>query len=510
MCGRRGVTGAAVTIAVAVVTACAQQGAPQGGPEDRRPPVVVSTTPDTFAVLPDFSGSIRFDFDERISEQVDGGALDDAVVVSPRLGDVRVRHERRSLVIDVDGGFEPDRVYRVTLLPVVRDLFNNQMRDQFELVFSTGPTPVPTTIAGIVWDRLTGQGVADYEVRAVATEGDSYVHLTMTDTDGVFGLRFMPTAIEVDGQRAGRFQLTAFEDRNRDGIVDLMEVQGAQRQLVHEADTLYLDIPVLQPDTTPAQLTSVTAIDSITALIEFDDYLDPDFPLAGVMVTVLDEDSVGVTVARVFHEHEYLAYAEEIADSLAVLDSLDAAVRDAEAAARDSTAAQDSIPAEELDSASVADTVTIVDPTAEDPAAVDPAEAEQVAPPPARRVAPSGLDGRPTARPSPPTTGVTGSSAQTGPGGERLPSRQIVTILGATLEPNIPYQLVVSAVSNITAVPLGGGSAALVLQPPALPADTAFVADSLALPDSGAVPDTSAVPDASVTADTTAHRPTPR
>ena len=490
--GRRGVTGAAVAMAIALVAACAQQGSPRGGPEDRRPPVVVSTTPDTVAVLPDFSGSIRFDFDERISEQVDGGALNDAVVVSPRLGDVRVRHERRSLVIDVDGGFEPDRVYRVTLLPVVRDLFNNQMRDQFELVFSTGPTPVPTTIAGIVWDRVTGQGAPDYEVRAVATEGDSSVHLTITDTDGVFGLRFVPTALEVDGRRAGRFQLTAFQDRNRDGTVDLMEVQGVQRQLVHEADTLYLDIPVLQPDTTPAQVTSVTALDSVTALIEFDDYLDPDLPLAGVIVTVLDEDSVGVAAARVFHEHEYVAYGEEIADSFAVRDSLDAVLRDAEAVAQDSTAAEDP------DSASVADTVTIVD-----PAAADPAEAEPVVLP-GGRVAPPGLDGRPTARPRPPIPGVTRARGQTGPGGERLPSRQIVTILGATLVPNRPYQLVVSAVRNITAVPLGGGSAALVLQPPDLPTDAVFAEDSLALPD------TSTVPDTSVAADTTAGRGTSR
>ena len=482
-------------MAVALVAACAQQGAPRGGPEDRRPPVVVSTTPDTFAVVPDFSGSIRFDFDERISEQVARGTLEDAVVLSPRLGDLRVRHERRSLVIDVDGGFEPDRVYRVTLLPVIRDLFGNQMRDQFELVFSTGPTPVPTTIAGIVWDRLTGLGAADYEVRAVETEGDSSVHLAMTDADGVFALRFVPTAIEVDGRRAGRFQLTAFEDRNRDGVVDLMEVQGARRQLVYEADTLFTDIAVLQPDTTPARVTSVTALDSITALIEFDDYLDPDFPLAGVIVTVLDEDSVGVVAARVFHEHEYVAYAEEIADSFAVLDSLEAVVRDAEAAeaaAQDSTVAQDSTAVGEVDSASVADTVTIVDPAAEDPAPEDPAEAERVVAPPARRMAPTGLNGRPTARPRPPGPGVTPAGGQTGPAGERLPSRQIVTILGATLVPNSPYRLVVSAVRNITAVPLGGGSAALVLQPAELPTDTASAEDSLAVPDTSAVPDTAA------------------
>ena len=509
------------TTAVVLLVACAQQGAPTGGPDDRRPPVVIATTPDTFAVIPDFSGPIRFEFDERISERVSGGTLDDAVVISPRSGGVRVRHGRRSLVIEVDGGFEPNRVYRVTLQPVIRDLFNNQMRDQFELVFSTGPTPVPTTIAGIVYDRLTGRGAAGYEVRAIATEGDSSLHLAMTDTGGVFALRFLPTQIEVNGQRAGRFRLTAFEDRDRDGIVDLMELQGGRVGLVAEGDTLYANIAVLQPDTTPAQITSVTALDSVTALIEFDDYLDPDFPLSGVIVTVLDEDSVSVAVARIFHEHEYVAYAEQVADSLAVLDSLDAVVRDAEAA---EAAVLDSIARAALDTASVADTVTIVDPDAEDPRAVepavedpaeadpavedpaveDPAEAEPVASPPARRVAPPGLNGRPTARPRPPGPGVTPARETTGPGGERLPSRQIVALLAAALVANSPYQLVVSAVRNIAAVPLGGGSAALVLQPPPEPADTAVVEDSLAVPDTSIVADTTALPDTTVVPDTAA------
>ena len=60
------------------------------------------------------------------------------------------------------------------------------------------------------------------------------------------------------------------------------------------------------------------------------------------------------------------------------------------------------------------------------------------------------------------------------------------------LVPNRPYRLVVSGVRNITAVALGGGSAALVLQPPELPTDTASAEDSLAVPDTSAVPDTAA------------------
>ncbi|HIF20802.1 MAG TPA: hypothetical protein EYQ27_02590, partial [Gemmatimonadetes bacterium] len=96
---------------------------------------------------------------------------------------------------------------------------------------------------------------------------------------------------------------------------------------------------VLQPDTTAAQVTSVTPLDSVTVLIEFDDYVDPEFPLAGVVVAVADEDSVSVAATRLFHEHEYVTYIEDVADSIAVLDSLGGVAREAERAVRDSIAA---------------------------------------------------------------------------------------------------------------------------------------------------------------------------
>lgn len=457
--------------------------------------MVIATTPSTFAVLPDLSAQIRFDFDERISERAAGGTLDDAIVVSPRPPGLRVHHERRSLVIDVDGGLQSDRVYRVTLLPIVSDMFGNTMTDPFELVFSTGPVPIPTTVAGIVWDRITGRGVADYEVRATGTVGDSAQYLAMTDEAGVFALRFLPTTIDVPEGRVGRFQLTAFEDRNRDGTVGSMEVQGSRVGLVPEADTLILDIAVLQPDTTPAQITSVTALDSITILIELDDYLDPDFSLAGVAVTVLDADSVSVAAASVFHEHEYVAYAEAVADSLAVLDSTDTVARDALAA---EAAAEDSTVAEEPGDMIVADTVRIVDPEVVNAPAEDAVEAGQVTPAPPRRVAPIALNGGPTARPRPPDPGATPTRGSTGPAGERLPSRQIVAILAETLVPNSPYELIVGSVRNIAAVLLGGGNAALVLQPPAAAADTVSSEDSLGVPDTTSVPDTTLVPDTGV------------
>ena len=78
------------------------------------------------------------------------------------------------------GGFRPGVVYRVTLQPVVRDMFGNTLRDPFELVFDTGAEPEETAVAGEVWDRITGRGVPDASVQAVGP--DSLVHVSTSES----------------------------------------------------------------------------------------------------------------------------------------------------------------------------------------------------------------------------------------------------------------------------------------------------------------------------------------
>ncbi|HUF75324.1 MAG TPA: Ig-like domain-containing protein, partial [Longimicrobiales bacterium] len=284
---------------------CANQGAPPGGPEDRRPPVIVRTEPEPFATVTDPNHPIRFHFDERISESVAGSSLEDAVTVSPRSGAVDVSHDSRTLSVRVEGGLRPGLVYRVTLLPVVRDLFGNQLRDPFELVFSTGAEPAPTTIAGEVWDRITGQGLREALVHAVGP--DSLVHVARTDDQGIFAFRYLP---------AGAFLITGFEDVNRDGEVDAREVKGYLAATVEQGDTLLVDVSVLPPDTTAAVLARATALDSVTVVLELDDYVDPASVAYDVRVELAREGVLGPEVSRLLHEHEYAAYVERVTDSL--------------------------------------------------------------------------------------------------------------------------------------------------------------------------------------------------
>ena len=138
---------------------CANQGVPPGGPQDRTGPQVVETVPDTFAVVTAFDDEIRIVFDERISERAVQGTLDAAVIISPESGVVSVRHSSRALRVTMAGGFQPDEVYRVTVLPMVQDLFRNEMPGAFEFIFSTGAEMTPTVLAGSVVDRITEEAI---------------------------------------------------------------------------------------------------------------------------------------------------------------------------------------------------------------------------------------------------------------------------------------------------------------------------------------------------------------
>ena len=153
-------------LVVLAATACARPEVPPGGPEDLTPPVVIETVPDTFAAVEPGVREFHFRFNERISERPSAGQLNNSVVISPSLGAIRVRHSRDAISIEAEEGLAPDRLYRVTVLPVINDMFGNRLRDPFDLVLSTGEEFVPNVVAGMVEDRITGQAAPDVRVQA--------------------------------------------------------------------------------------------------------------------------------------------------------------------------------------------------------------------------------------------------------------------------------------------------------------------------------------------------------
>ncbi len=399
---------------LAGLAACANPGNPPGGPQDRLPPQVVETVPDTFAVVEPFSGPLRIKFNERISERVAGGSIDRAVRVSPRTGAVRVKHRRDGLEVSVAGGFEAGLVYRVTVLPVVNDMFGNAMTEAFEFVFSTGPPLLPNVLAGVVVDRITGRSTGGISVVATPDgEEDGVQHVAQTDTAGIYALRYLPQ---------GTYRVQAFQDVNRNDAADRQEPRAETVRTVTNIDTIFVHLSILAPDTTAAVVASTEAVDSATLRIVFDDYLDPDSSLASVNVGLTREDDGAPRADSVLHWHEY----QERMDSLR-----------ARAAAGDAPAVQRQAPV--------------------------PARPRSGG----RRGAPGGAGG-----------GIGQTSVGRTPLGQPLPGREVYVLLADTLAPDVPYVVSVSGVTNISGTAGGGGEDTLSYIPPPPPDTTGAVGDT--------------------------------
>ena len=70
-------------------------------------------------------------------------------------------------------------------------MFGNSLQAPYELFFSTGPEFTPNVVAGSVVDRLSGTRLPDVRVDA-AVAGSDVVHTSLTDTTGIFALRYIP------------------------------------------------------------------------------------------------------------------------------------------------------------------------------------------------------------------------------------------------------------------------------------------------------------------------------
>lgn len=310
-------------VAAVALLGCAQYGAPPGGERDQQPPQVVATVPEPLSVVPDLREAVVIRFNERLSEQ----GAEDAVIVSPRTGDVRVRRSGSELRVEMQGGWRAGQIYRIVILPELRDLFGNQRTEPAELVFSTGPEIPQTALAGIVTERITGRPPQRAVVEAVR-QADSTVYVTPVATDGFFALLNLPE---------GEYELMAYADANQDWTPGPAEPRSRALGITLGADTLAQDLAILPFDTTAARVLG-TAMQDGAVRVQLDDYVDST-GIAGATATLYAlPDTTPLPVAFTVR---FSAPQPARADSAARPDTLaDAALPDALAMVQDTVAAE--------------------------------------------------------------------------------------------------------------------------------------------------------------------------
>jgi Big-like domain-containing protein len=280
---------------ICLLVACANVQPPPGGPPDAVPPELVSTVPESLAILPGFDEDVEFRFSEVVSEgsqpsQGFGtGDLERLVILSPTDKVPSVRWRRSRITVRPAEGWQPNRVYRVELLPGIADVRGNRGRSRRVLTFTTG-APAPTdSLVGTVIDWKAGRASPAALVEAVLMP-DSLVYRAQADSSGNFHFGPLPR---------GEYLVFGVLDANRNLRREPREAFDSSR--VAASSERAGDLYAFVHDTLPPRIQTVAPTDSVTAAITFAAPLDPAFRLDTAAVTLRklpDSTAVGIRALR--------------------------------------------------------------------------------------------------------------------------------------------------------------------------------------------------------------------
>jgi Bacterial Ig-like domain len=291
------VLGAAATIAVtAGVVGCASEQFPPGGPERHAPPKLIELIPETNAVNVQTNRAV-FRFDEVVSELPSGfESLDQLFLVSPmrRKQPVSAAWHRSHISLSPKGGYRPNTVYTITMLPGLTDLRGNTVKNEVTLTFSTGPTIPPTAVHGIVFDWVKATTAPKALIEAWAPSDTMTIWVAVADSSGRFTLPHLPP---------GRYTVRGYIDQNNDRKMELRELWDSTG--VNLTDSANVELLTFIHDTIGPRISEVRIVDSLTLRIVFDKGVNVNQPITPALFTLKAKDSTAIPIASAISGHAY-------------------------------------------------------------------------------------------------------------------------------------------------------------------------------------------------------------
>lgn len=196
------------------LAACAQIGAPQGGPKDNDPPSLVEASPPlgTVQILPE---RVELQFDEFVTLQ---NVFKEVLISPPMSGPPNLMVKGKSVIMTFPDTLLPDKTYTVNFGNAIRDQTEGNVLSNFTYLFATGKVLDSLKIHGSVRDALTAEPDKDMLVllypagdREIIQKERPY-YFARTDPSGAFSLNHL---------QAGSYQLVALSDQNFNYLFDL-------------------------------------------------------------------------------------------------------------------------------------------------------------------------------------------------------------------------------------------------------------------------------------------------
>ncbi len=333
-------------LAAALSTACASMGAPPGGPPDFDPPVILSITPDSGAVVDGFDDDLVIQFDEVISER-SGNGLENLILLSPRAEEIDVSWKRSAIEIRPKGGWIPNIVYNLTLLRGIADLRNNRLDSARTIIFSTGGEIPATRVSGTVLNWEEGRGAPRALVELTLLP-DSLVYFAEADSLGDFDFASLPP---------GQYILSGTIDKNSNRQRDFRE--WFDSVTVQLDSTVSAVLWAFSHDSIGPRIRNAVLVDSVTVRLNFTLMLQPGIPVDTAVEFLSLPDSQPVTIAAVWNATTYDS-VKAAEDSVRKAAQAAEQPQEADSAAADSAAA-DSVAAAVDTAAQIQLTQTVPD-----------------------------------------------------------------------------------------------------------------------------------------------------
>lgn len=261
--------------ALALLTSCATEVAPQGGPEDRTPPKITRIYPDSGTLR--FSGNlIRIEFDKFVNMQ----SLRSAVFFSPALDDYEIRGSGIEAEIIIYDTLKPNRTYTYTLTSELKDTRGNALEKSYTFAFSTGDKIDSGFIAGKVFGRNNRPVKGALVLAYLLPKGDTLYadtlnpaklkpdYIAQTDSAGAFQLNYLTEGdyrlIAIDDKIANR----RYDFGQENFAVPFHPVRTGMRNVLMRFSS--------EPDTSKLTLQVADARNAYSVVLRFDRNVPPD------------------------------------------------------------------------------------------------------------------------------------------------------------------------------------------------------------------------------------------
>ena len=225
-------------VASLLLAACASIGAPDGGPYDEDPPVLVKATPVLGATNVE-AAKIALEFNENIKLE---NAFEKVVVSPPQLQMPEIKYAGKKVTVELFDTLRPNTTYSIDFGDAIVDNNEGNPYENFAYVFSTGEQVDTLAVSGTVLNAQDLEPVKGIIVGLHSCLDDTafsklpFERVSRTDSRGRFTIK---------GIAPGKYRVYALSDANQNFLFDQKSEAVAYLSGLIEPHAM----PAVRPDT---------------------------------------------------------------------------------------------------------------------------------------------------------------------------------------------------------------------------------------------------------------------